>query len=225
MKIFDWFKNKKTKIKKKSWNDVTLKQYYEIVDICNNPDQYSTFNLIDLIYGVDSSKLPAMDLVKYVDGISFLQTKMPTRTLKKHYTLNGREYDSNCDLTAMSTAQFVDYQNYLPRNRFEELLSVFFLPKGHTYNDGYDIDQVKEDLLSLPMEVVNAASFFFRMQLKMFCKLFQRYLIKTMKKNKVDKKTIDQFKKVDLNFLVSYPTYLLTVMQQMKPSPTPSTNQ
>ena len=224
MNFFDLFK-KKNSIPKKSWKNITLKQYYQIVDICNNTDEYSAYNLVDLIYGIDSSKLPAIEMEKYIKQLSFLKSDLPTCILKKHYTINGREYDSNCDLTSMTTAQFIDYQNYLPHNKFEELLSIFFVPNGHSYNDGYDIDQVKEDLLDLPMEVVNAASFFFKIQLKVYCKLFRHYLIKTLKKNKAQKEVIDKLKKVDLNLLVSYPTYLLTVMQQMKPYQQPSNSQ
>lgn len=216
---------KTNNISKKDWSNVTLKQYYKIKEMIEQQDPYTFLNIIDELWGVDSSKLPAMELEKYISKLSFLKSELPTCILKKHYKINNTDYDSNCDLTTMSTAQFIDYQNYLPNQRYEQLLSVFFIPSGHSYNDGYDISKVQEDLLDLPMEVVNAAAFFFKIQLKIYCKVFQRYLIRTMKKNNVAKEAITQFKKLDLNFLVSYPTYLLTVMQQMKPYQQPSNNQ
>lgn len=225
MKFISKLFSKVTPIPNKDWSDVTIEQYYKIAELIKEQDEYTVYNLIDVLWGIDSSKLLAKDLTKYANRLQFLNKEVPNVTLKKHYTFNGRKYDSSCDLTSMSTAQFVDYNNFIKGGKYEEILSVFFIPEGHSYNDGYDILQVQNDLLQMKITDCMAAAFFFKRQLKVFCHLFQTYLIKKMKKEKMEKSLIDQFKKVDLYNLVSYPTSLLTVMQQMKNYQMPLNNQ
>lgn len=204
-----------------NWNDITLKQFYEIQDILSVEDDYTVFNLIDYLYNVDCQSLPIKELKKY--DISFIKEPIPDVKLKKEYTLNGNVYKSNCDITKVTVAQFIDYQNYVkqPQLRLEDLLSVFFMPKGcKDYNKDYDIIKVKEDLLELPITVANSIGFFFGRQLKIFFLLFRFSLIRQVKKMKMDKQKkielISNLKKMDLWGLVSSLTYLNTVRLQMK---------
>lgn len=204
-----------------NWNDITLKQFYEIQDILSVEDDYTVFNLIDYLYNVDCQSLPIKELKKY--DISFIKEPIPDVKLKKEYTLNGNVYKSNCDITKVTVAQFIDYQNYVkqPQLRLEDLLSVFFMPKGcKDYNKDYDIIKVKEDLLKLPITVANSIGFFFGRQLKIFFLLFRFSLIRQVKKMKMDKQKkielISNLKKMDLWGLVSSLTYLNTVRLQMK---------
>ena len=39
--------------------------------------------------------------------------QIPKAKLKDTYTLNGTTYKSNLDLTKVTAAQFIDYQNYV----------------------------------------------------------------------------------------------------------------
>lgn len=155
------------------WSDITLKQYYKIQDTLSTPDEYLGFNLIDIVYGVDVSNMLLTEAKKY--KLDFLKQEPEKAELKKYYVLNGRKYDSNFDLTVVSTSQFMDYNTYANKKekKFEELLSVFFVPDGHTYGDGYDIVQVQQDLLELDICTVIGASFFFAKQLEIFVNLFR----------------------------------------------------
>lgn len=203
-----------------NWNDITLKQFYEIQNILSVEDDYTAFNLIDYLYNVDCQSLPIKELKKY--DISFIKEPIPDVKLKKEYTLNGNVYKSNCDITKVTVAQFIDYQNYVkqPDLRLEDLLSVFFLPKGcKDYNKDYDITKVKEDLLELPITVAQSIGFFFGRQFKIFFLLFRYSLLKQVKKLKMDKQKktelISNLKKMDLWGLVSSLTFLNTARLQM----------
>lgn len=213
--MFNFFKKKRT-IQDKSWKDITVAKYYQIVELLKEQDDYTAMNLIDVIWEVDSFSMPATEANLYAAKLSFLTKDIDNVIPKKHYRLNNTKYDSNCDLTVMSTAQFVDYQNYIKNNRIEEILSVFFVPDGHEYNDGYDIKQVQKDLLMLPITDAYAIAFFFATQFKLYCNRFRGCLIKSMKKAKMSKTVINQFKQVDLFSLVSYPSFLNFVNQQTK---------
>lgn len=202
------------------WSNITLKQFYEIQDILSVQDDYTTFNLIDCIYNIDCQNLPLNELKKY--NISFLNEPIPEVKLKKEYTLNGTVYKSNIDLTKVTVAQFVDYQNYLKEEEFrlENVLSVFFIPKDcKYYNKDYDIIKVKEDLLELPIDVAQSIGFFFIRQFKIFLTLFRYYLTKQVKKMKMEKEKkkemLNNLKKMDLWGLVSSLMFLNTAKLQM----------
>lgn len=198
------FKKKK---ESKNWYDISLAQFKKIKELLSDIDDYTAFNLMDVVYDIDSTSMPISQLNQY--SIEFLKKDLPTTKLKKHYNLNNVEYDSHYDLTEIKTSQFIDYQNYLKEGaEFEKLLSVFFTPKGHEYNDGYDIKKVQEDLLSLDIVTVNSAAFFFKSQLIAYTTLFQQSLIRQIKKMKIDKtkkkEVINLLKQMDLASLVSF---------------------
>lgn len=204
-----------------NWNDITLKQFYEIKEILSVQDDWTILNLIDCIYNVDCQNLPIKELKKF--DISFIKEPIPEVKVKKYYTLNGTKYSSNCDITKVTVAQFIDYQNYIKEDevRLEKLLSVFFMPDGcKDYNTNYDIIKVQKDLLQLPIDVAQSIGFFFGKQFKILFILFRYCLQKQVKKLKMDKKKkqelLNNLKKMDLWDLVSSLSFLNTVKSQMK---------
>ena len=198
----------------KTWKDITLRQFNKIQDLLQEIDEYTTLNIIDVLYDVDSADMPAMEVMnKYAHSLDFLMTTIPTNEkLKETYTINQREYNSNINLTQMTTAQFVDYQNYSKENPVDisKCLSVFVIPAGHTYNDGYDLKQVQDDIKDLDMVTINTLAFFFK---KLYILLLETTLLcltQDMKKMNIptEKKEeiLNQLKQIDLASLASSPT-------------------
>ena len=160
-------------MEKRDWSNITLKDYYEIQNIISVQDDYTTFNLLDFLYNIDSSNMTLREISEYKNSLSFLDSidvAYKNIQLEDKYVINGTTYVGFVDLTQVNVAQFIDYQNYLKETpvKFEKVLSVFIVPEGHTYNDGYDIKQVQRDLLELPFVVVQKISFFFLKQLQVF---------------------------------------------------------
>lgn len=198
----------------KTWKDITLRQFNKIQDLLQEIDEYTTLNIIDVIYNVDSADMPAMEVMnKYAHSLDFLTTTIPTNEkLKETYTINQREYNSNINLTQMTTAQFVDYQNYSKLNPVDisKCLSVFVIPKGHTYNDGYDLQQVQDDIKDLDMVTINTLAFFFKklyvllLEITLLCLTQEttQMTIPTQKKEEI----LRQLKQIDLANLGYYPT-------------------
>ena len=64
----------------------------------------------------------------------------------------------------MTTAQFIDFNSLINDldERLPEILSIFLVPKGHKYNDGYDKNTVVKDIAERLMvtEALGMASFF-----------------------------------------------------------------
>lgn len=203
----------------KDWTTISLAEYYKIKDIISEPDEYTTFNLLDILYGIDSSSLTISEITKYANALDFLHNDVPEVKLQKTYTLNGREYESNTNLSLVTIGQFVDYQNYIKESRFEDILSVFFVPVGHKYNDGYDIKQVKEDLLSLDFATIHSLAFFFSKQSELFFAIFQYSLIRMVMLMRMPKEKkqelLTQLNKEDFSNLVSSPISSLMRRKQI----------
>lgn len=198
----------------KTWKDITLRQFNKIQDLLQEIDEYTTLNIIDVLYDVDSADIPAMEVMnKYAHSLDFLMTTIPTNEkLKETYTINQREYNSNINLTQMTTAQFVDYQNYSKENPVDisKCLSVFIIPKGHTYNDGYDLRQVQDDIKDLDMVTINTLAFFFKKSYILLLEITLLCLTQDTKKMNIPsqkkEEILNQLKQIDLASLASSPT-------------------
>lgn len=191
----------------KTWSDITLKKFNQIQSILNIQDEYTVMNLIDAIYNIDSAELTLNELSKYNNALSFLNEDIPSVELKKQYTINGHTYNSSIDLTTVTTSQFIDYQNYTKKEevKYEDILSVFFIPVDHKYNDGYSISEVQTDLLELDMPTVKSIAFFMNKQFQLFVTLFQFYLTQAVQKMKMPanqkKQLLDKINQQDLSSL------------------------
>lgn len=194
-----------------TWKDIKLSQYYKIKDLLKEPDEYTTYNLLDVLFDIDSVNMPITKLSKYAGAIDFIKDEVPTVNLKDKYEINGTTYCSNLNLTKVTAAQFVDYQNYIGTEKFEDYLSVFFIPEGHKYNDGYDIEQVKKDMLELDFPTVKSIGFFFTVQFEKLQTTTLSYLRKELKKMKLGKEQtkkvvemIDQLEAVNSELYLSF---------------------
>ena len=68
------------------------------------------------------------------------------------------------DFRKINTAQYVDFQAFsknFPAS-LPQLLSVFLVPEGKAYNDGYDVLEVQERVKQIPFpDALGLAAFFF----------------------------------------------------------------
>ena len=201
----------------KTWSDITLQQYYQIKELLTNEDEYTVLNILDVLYGIDSASLPISALSKYNNALDFLKDEIPVVDIKKKYNINGHTYESNCELTKVSTAQFIDYQNYLKEKepKYEKLISVLFIPDGHQYNDGYSIQEVQDDILHMSMVDVQSIAFFIKKQFQLLLSLFQFYLTQSIQKMNLTKdqkqKLLEQLGALQLSNLESFLTSQNTV--------------
>lgn len=176
------------KEKNMTWYDVTLYQFNEIEKAANiEDDTERIFRLAEIIYGEDVTNLPLKDFNEKVKQMVFLKDEIPNKIPPKKIEVNGRKYFLDCLLGNITTAQYVDFTNQSNTGDLSKMLSVFVIPEGHKYNDGYDMLQVMDDINSLPIPIVNSIAFFFGRQFSVFMKIFQRYSIKQIKKTNIPK--------------------------------------
>ena len=179
------------------WKDIKYRTFLDIREAANIEDENErVFAIMEAVFGEDVLDLPLKDFNEKCKELQFLQKEIPNDLHVKVIKVNGREYYFDGLLGKITTAQYIDFQNYQKNNDEQKVFSVFIIPKGHKYNDGYDMEQVFNDILDIPVPVLFSASFFFSRQFELFIRIFRRYSIKQMKKLGLPKETIENMKKV-----------------------------
>lgn len=199
------------KEKKLSWNDITYRQFQELKDAFDIEDEADrVIAIAQIVYGEDVINKPLNEFKELCKDLDFIKDEIPVRYKVTTVAVNGRTYyfDGMLD-GVISTAQYVDFQNHCNNKDEVKQFSVFFIPEGHKYNDGYDMMQVFEDIQDMPITFVMSASFFFVRQLEIFIRIFQRCSKQTIQNLKIprkQKKLMKQMITSSVN-LASYPIF------------------
>lgn len=177
-----------SKEKKLTWYDVKLSQFKELQQLLDIKDETDRILAIsELILGKDVTSLPIKEFHEEIKKLSFLKEEIPSSVPPKKLTVNGKNYIMDCLLGNITTAQYIDYVNHYDTGDMAKMLSVFVIPEGHKYNDGYDMTEVIKDINDLPIPVVNSAAFFFSKHFSIFMRTFQSYSIDSIKKTDMPK--------------------------------------
>jgi hypothetical protein len=173
-----------------SWDKVTIGKYQEIkaiVETVKDENEART-QLLSCITDIEIEDLLDMPLVRYnhlLQNISFIYEEIPKTMVATKYVLGGVTFDVMLNMEKMITAQFIDYQNYIKdvNANLVPLLSIFLIPKGKKYNDGYDIVKMQQ-IIRDNLCIVDAAALtaFFLKWYESLLKVTVSYLTKKMKK-------------------------------------------
>ena len=133
-----------------SWDKVTIGKYQEIKAIVETVDDENEARtqLLSCITDIEIEDLLDMPLVRYnhlLQNITFVYEEIPKTMVATKYMLGGVTFEVMLNMEKMITAQFIDYQNYIKdvNANLVPLLSIFLIPKGKKYNDGYDIVEMQ----------------------------------------------------------------------------------
>ena len=171
-----------------TWLDIKLRQYIDIDAVVKDSELSDEERLVALcqaVYGINLLAQPFTEYTKYTQGLAFLNEKMPDMTLSDTYVINGTRYAFNKGIKNFTVGQFMDYQSYAKGEKsldtYASILTIFLIPEGCKYNDGYDIAKARKDMLDLPAPVALSMAAFFLTCWKNFVRVFLRYSMwKTM---------------------------------------------
>ena len=140
-----------------NYNDLTLGRYLQIREILKNSelDELDVQSQVMAILQDKSVEevleysLPKYS--EYVRQMDFLGDRPePKAECPKHLVINGKKYDVIRRIEDINAAQYIDFQNYLkqpdPDAKLAEILSIFIIPNGCKYGEGYDILDVINDI-------------------------------------------------------------------------------
>ena len=184
------------KNQKLEWTDISLDKFERIRDILEdgNLDEVAKESaLIEVIYDLtDVENMSITEYNKLVDGIGFLSTDIPDVPLKNVYEIDGTKYTFNGNVFKISAGQFFDWRQCIqvPDGSkyidYAEAISVFMVPEGRKYNDGYDMNKVVKDIRSMSMPDIMKIFGLLLKELQMSLKVFRHYLYKILEKLKKD---------------------------------------
>ena len=115
----------------------------------------------------------------------------------KSIKINDNVYTVNYNIGKLNMAQYIDFQQTIVNKNYLEnlpaLLSIFIIPKGHKYNDDYDILELR-NILENNMTLDEALSIVFFLKTKSISLiklklLYYKLMLKIMRWTTRDKQT------------------------------------
>lgn len=189
--------NNMNKYSKLNWYNVNLNQFILLQDAFKiEDDTEKMISVAEIILGNDITNLPLKEFNEQMKRLEFLKEEIPSVVPPKKFEINGKKYFMDCLLGNITTAQYVDFTNQSNTGDLSKMLSVFVIPEGHKYNDGYDMLEVINDIGMLPIPIVNSIAFFFGRQFSVFIQIFQRYSAKQIKKTNIPKEVKENLIKI-----------------------------
>lgn len=168
------------KIKKKTWDDVSLEQFRKIKSLYDEKRaaEDETAGLLSIIYGKDEDEimnLPISQFSEMARSIDFLYTRIQPRDIQERYDLNGRTYEI-CTLNNFTYQQYMNYQLVVKEKDrdYLDILSLILVEKGKKYGDT-DTERVKADILTMCIRDVLAIDFFFLLSYRISIETFRSY--------------------------------------------------
>lgn len=151
------------------WKNITVEESAKIRAVLNDSEatqEEKMIRLAAIVQGVSEDtilNLPLNQASEVFAMVWGLDTPPRRNKTRRIYQVGDWELKVT-DANDMSVAQWVDFQTYgkdMEKNMVE-VLSCALVPKGKKYNDGYDIEKLKEDLKGLPVCDALAVCFFFQ---------------------------------------------------------------
>lgn len=145
---------------KKSWRDVTIDEYFNLVDRLSDEgltEYEREVILVSFVTGLDEDKVWDMTIGEFKANqlnTAFMKEFNVARDCNfKTIQLAGEKYDVCTDLHNFTVAQYIDFQTFYAQrkdnaNILASLLACFIIPRGHSYAEGYDINKLKETMIN-----------------------------------------------------------------------------
>ena len=165
---------------KKSWRDVTIDEYFNLVDRLSDEgltEYEREVILVSFVMGVTEDKVWDMTIGEFKANqlnTAFMKEFNVARDCNfKTISLAGEKYDVCTDLHNFTVAQYIDFQTFYAQrkdnaNILASLLACFIIPRGHGYAEGYDVNDLK-------MKIINGLDILTAEELLFF--FLKRYLL------------------------------------------------
>ena len=193
------------KLKYNSPGDLPLAKYLKTLEIFNDESLSDLDKNIEIlaIYAdttVDSILKLRPDVVEeyFAEMSNSISSYKPSNSKRpKKIKINDQVYTINYNIGKLNMAQYIDFQQIIVKKNYLEnlpaLLSIFIIPKGHKYNDDYDIIELRNILENnITLDEALSIIFFSKMKSISLIKLkllYYRSMLKIMRWTTKDKQT------------------------------------
>ena len=193
------------KLKYNSPGDLPLAKYLKTLEIFNDASLSDLDKNIEIlaIYAdttADSILKLRPDVVEeyFAEMSNSISSYKPSNSKRpKKIKINDQVYTINYNIGKLNMAQYIDFQQIIVKKNYLEnlpaLLSIFIIPKGHKYNDDYDIIDLRRILENnITLDEALSIIFFSKMKSISLIKLkllYYRSMLKIMRWTTKDKQT------------------------------------
>lgn len=193
------------KLKYNSPGDLPLAKYLKTLEIFNDASLSDLDKNIEIlaIYAdttVDSILKLRPDVVEeyFAEMSNSISSYKPSNSKRpKKIKINDQVYTINYNIGKLNMAQYIDFQQIIVKKNYLEnlpaLLSIFIIPKGHKYNDDYDIIELRNILENnITLDEALSIIFFSKMKSISLIKLkllYYKSMLKIMRWTTKDKQT------------------------------------
>ena len=205
MKLFK-HKNKTPHLDKFNWNNISINQYYSILDILEDEslDGFNkNINICAVLTGESPEYFKLLSIEEasiYFSKLNFLNNPPRITTPPNTYniTYQGQPLKLKLsDIEHLTVSQFVDWNTLVStisdpsnikslRDIIGNLLSIFLVPEDKQYSTGYDINYLQEILLDqISFGTAQSILNFLLTKYLRLLKVSLRYLVRKEKKRKM----------------------------------------
>lgn len=193
---------------KKSWKDVTIDEYF---DLC---EKLSDDNLTDyekIIIKISFITSKPEDEIWNLTWNEFRELQVKALWMDefninenvkfKSIEINNKKYNIDTNLQNFTVAQYIDFQTFFPKRKdnprtIGNILACFIIPQGKKYAEGYNIQELVDNINSnLDIMTANEIMFFFLKQYLISIRAIANYfnwILKRMKRKAKDKNLIEK---------------------------------
>lgn len=156
-----------------NYRDLPIGKYEEICRLCDTEMTEIDRKVAIVAILTDRTEdevlaLPLDKFTEYSAKSRFLEQQCPENLIpgvSRSYSVGGYVLLPVTDIRKITAAQYIDFQTFSKERetRTVEMLSCFLVPRGHDYNEGYDVLEV-HDAIRKEMsvaEVLALLGFFF----------------------------------------------------------------
>lgn len=200
-----------------SWADVTVNEYYKMLDIYNNSNLNEfeqKIAIYELLTGETiDDKMSMQQFNSAFDNYKFIQTAPPQdQYIENEYTIGGRKFKMCKKPHEITVNQFQDIDTICKGEPNDKQIHIFaailFTPKGKEYGE-YDVNEMVEFMLNnLTMDIANnLVVFFSRFQINAlnFCmENLQKEVKKELKKEMKNPMKMNIQKAMKMNNFLKY---------------------
>ena len=196
---------------KKSWKDVTIDEYFDLCERLSDDtltDYEKIIIKISFITGKNEDEIWNLSWSDFrslqVEALWMDEFQLKENVKFKSIEINGEKYSIDTNLQNFTVAQYIDFQTFFPKRKTNErvignILACFIIPKGKKYAEGYNIQELVENINSnLDIMTANEIMFFFLKQYLISIRATANYfnwILKRMKKKSKNSQEIETVEK------------------------------
>jgi hypothetical protein len=202
------------RIKKESWRDVTIDEYFELVDRLDDADRSGCEEYekevikVSFSSGMDEDELwnlPINEFRKLQSESLWMDSfEIDERVKFRKMNISGETYSIDTNLQNFTVAQYIDFQTFYRKFKSDKrvignILACFVIPEGKRYADGYDIKEIV-DRINGNIDIMTAQEimFFFLKSYLISIRATANYfnvMMRRMKRRSKDKARMERMEK------------------------------